>query len=345
MLKHQWAAALVLLALAGCGTSSPAATSSATQSGAAKPAVSTGTREKLRIGYSTLSASNYLAFVTKGAGLYEKYGIEPEMQFMSPATVTAAMVSGDVDVAYSSSANVPTSNLSGADLVAIGAVAQHPFFAIVARPGVAKVEDLNDKKVAVTQAGATTDVLLKQLIAQKKLTGVTVTYLPDATAQLAALQNGTVDAVVNSEPQTSMAIQQGAIVIYDQSKSGEKFVGVLLAVRRPYLTAHRELLKRFLMANLEGIHLMKTKPSEAAQYPGPYLKLNDNDVLLHSMEAQSRVTDDDLNIPLDAYQSVIDMTAVTVPGLAKLHPQDLVDLSLLDEIKASHFIENLNRAS
>ncbi len=342
MLKHLWAAALACLVLAACGgASQPPASSAAPQSTAAKPAASPAAKEKLRIGYSTLSASNYLAFVTKGAGLYEKYGIEPDMQFMSPATVTAAMVSGDVDIAYSSSANVPTSNLSGADLVAIGAVAQHPFFAIVGRPGIGSVADLSGKKVAVTQPGATSDVLLKQLMAQQGLTGITITYLPDATAQLAALQNGTVDALVNSEPQTSLAVQQGATVIYDQSKTGEKFVGVLLATRRPYLAAHRDLLKRFLMANLDGIHLMKTKPAEAAQYPGPYLKISDSQVLLHSMEAQGRVTDDDLNIPLDAYQSVIQMTAVTVPGLDKLQPKDLVDLSLLDEIKASGFLDKL----
>src|SRR5690349_2471254 len=89
-------AALVLAGavLAACGgaSASPSPTSSAAQpaaqASASKPAAAAP--EKLKIGYSTLTASNYLAFVTKGAGLYEKYGINADMQFMSPATVTAA---------------------------------------------------------------------------------------------------------------------------------------------------------------------------------------------------------------------------------------------------------------
>src|SRR5438105_4894111 len=97
------------LALAGCGqASAPAGSSSSTaaspspaaavskpappaSSGAApaKPGASSAVKDKLTVAYSTVSAVSTLAWVTKGAAFYDKYGLDATLQFVSPAALTA----------------------------------------------------------------------------------------------------------------------------------------------------------------------------------------------------------------------------------------------------------------
>src|SRR5690348_17846518 len=55
----------------------------------------------------------------------------------------------------------------------------------------------------------------------------------------------------SSEPFTSVAVSQGGKVIYDQSATKERAIQTPVTVKRGYLPAHRDALKRLLMANME----------------------------------------------------------------------------------------------
>jgi len=94
---------------------------------------------------------------------------------------------------------------------------------------------------------------------------------------------------------------------------------------------------------MEGIHLLKTKPTEAAPYAAEFLKNDDKAVVQKALEAVAQVTADDMNVPLEAVAEAIKTSAASLPEVAKLKPEDIVDTSLLDEIKASGFIDKLTK--
>jgi ABC-type nitrate/sulfonate/bicarbonate transport system substrate-binding protein len=188
------------------------------------------------------------------------------------------------------------------DLVMLAASAQGGIFSIEAMPGVNSITDLKGKTAAVTSAGSTTDLLLRQVLQQNKLVptqDVGITVIADNMATIAALTSHQVAAIVTGEPFTSIAVSQGAHVIYDQAKSGESAVQTPVTVKRSYIAGHRDILKRLLMANLEAIHMMKTDPAASARYIQPYLKVDDLSALQASVESSAKVIAPDMNIPMD----------------------------------------------
>jgi NitT/TauT family transport system substrate-binding protein len=330
-------------------SSAPSAAAPASSAAAANPAApspaASGARDKIAAAYSTVSSTSTVPYVTKGGGFFEKYGLDASLGFVSPPALTGALTSGkDVDLAYASAASVVTLDAQGGDLVMIGAPVQGGIFSVVANPGIGSIADLKGKTVAIMNIGGTGDLMLRQLLTQNKLvpnTDVTLVTIAEYPALIAALKNGQVQAGVFSEPFTSTAVNQGGKVIFDQAKEGGKPIQSPITTKRGYIASHRDLLKRFLMANMDAVHLMKTNPAEAARYTQPYLKIDDQQVLRQGVEHMNAITDMDLGIPLSDLGDSMKIAAGSVPAVAKLKPEDVVDLSLIEEIKASGFLDKL----
>jgi len=294
---------------------------------------------KLNASYTALSSTTALPWVAKGAGLFGKQGLDVTLSFLSPATLTAGLVSGSVDIGYGSPGSVAAADAHGGDLVILGATYEGSIFSIVARPGIAGLADLKGKKVGATQRGATTDFLIHQVAQQQGFgpNDLNVVYIPQQASQIPAMSTGALDAAVLTEPFTSAAVAQGGHVIYGpNTKGANKYVSMsVISVKRSYVPAHRDLLKRFLTANVQAVRFLKTQTGEAATYVAPYLKMDDVAVVRKSLEGSLGVMRDDLTPTMPGLQSVLTATATSDPAIAKLKPQDLVDLSIVDEIKAS----------
>jgi len=315
-------------------------------SGAASPAA-LGAKDHLRAGYVSVSAYSSLPTIIKSAGFFDKYNIDAALTFISPPALTAALTAGrDMDLGYGSAESAATVDAQGGDLVIIGAMQQGGIFKVSANPPIKTIADLRGKTVAITTKGATTDLLFRQLAQQNNLVpdkDVSIVSIPEQPAMVAALKAGQVAAAVMSEPATSMAVAQGATVIYDQSKTTDKAVQLPVLAKRGYVASNRDLLKRFLMANMEGIHFLKTRPADAAPYAAAFLKNDDKAVVQKALEAVSQVTADDMDVPIAALADAIKTSASTSPEVAKLKPEDLVDTSLLQEIKSSGFVDKLGK--
>ncbi len=284
-------------------------------------------------------------FVSKNAGLYDKYGLDVELTFAQPAILTTALNAGnDFDVGYASAANIPTINVKGGDLVMIGASTQVGIFNIIGTPGLKSIAELKGKKAAVTSAGSTTDLLLRKVLQDNGLTpekDVSIVVIAGDTTLVAALVSHQVDAIVNSEPFSSMAVAQGGALLYDQSTSGEPAIQTPLTVKRGYLPSHRDLLKRMLMANMEAIHMLKTDPDQAAKYSAKDMGVDDLALLSKSLKHVGEGMDRGMSMPPQAMTESLRIAAANVPEVAKLKPEDLIDPSLLNEIKASGFLDRL----
>ncbi|HLG72922.1 MAG TPA: ABC transporter substrate-binding protein [Chloroflexota bacterium] len=326
--------------------SAPAAASKPAGSAAASAAGKPGL-ETVHSGYVSVSAYSTVPTITKSLGFFEKHGIDAQLTFIAPAAMTAALLAGkDMDIGYGSGESTATVDAQGGDLVIVGALQQGGIFKISANPPVKSIPDLKGKTVAITSTGATTDLLLRQLLQQNNMVpnkDVTIVSIPDQPTMVAALKTGQVAAAVMSEPATTMAVAQGATVIYDQGKSGEKFDQLPVLVKRSYVAAHRDQVKRFLMATMEAVHMIKTQPAKAAPAAAAFLKNDDQAIVQKALEAVAQVSDDDLNVPVEAVAENIKTAAASLPDAAKLKPADIMDTSLLQEIKASGFIDSLGK--
>jgi ABC-type nitrate/sulfonate/bicarbonate transport system substrate-binding protein len=168
-------------------------------------------------------------------------------------------------------------------------------------------------------------------------------YIPEPPAQVAALASGAADAIMVSDPALSAALLAGGHAIYGPGSPvpSDYPSATAIAVKRSYLASNRDVVKRFLMANMESIHILKTNPDEAAKYTQSYLKVDDTKVLRQAMTDVANISPDDLIVSDRTLQIVLDATAETDPKVANVKPGDITDFSVIDEIKASHFLDTL----
>jgi NitT/TauT family transport system substrate-binding protein len=353
----------VALVLSACGgtaapVSSPApspkpsAAAPASVAASPKPSAAASAparKEPVRAAFLTFNSGGSLPWVAKGAGSFDKYGLDVSLTYIAPATLNQTLLAGkDLDVGYGSAANLVTLDAQGGDLVILGASIQGGLFTIVGGKGIAKIQDLKGKAAAMTTVGSTTDLVLRQVLQENGLTpnkDVNVIASGSETSTMvAALQSGQIAAGVFSEPYTSIVLSQGGTVLYDQAAAGAKAVQIPITVKKSFIAGHRDMLKRFLMANMDAIHFMKKNPAQAAEYTMQYVKLEDRAVLQRALESILKITEDDLSVPMDDLAQSIKIAAGTIPEAAKLRPEDLVDLSLLNEIKASGFLDRLKQS-
>src|SRR4051812_41505703 len=85
-------------AAAGSGTGGSGAGAAAGSSGAAAPATAIPI-EKVPVALSALSATMTPLWVAADAGIFRRYGIDPEFNQLSPAAASQALAAGSVPVA------------------------------------------------------------------------------------------------------------------------------------------------------------------------------------------------------------------------------------------------------
>jgi NitT/TauT family transport system substrate-binding protein len=339
------AAAQSSAAAASPASAKPAASAAASGSAAAKPNAAAAAKptsgNKLNAVYTTISGSSGPEWVADGEGLFAKQGVDVALQFLSPATLTAGIIGNSVDLGFGSPASVAAGVAQGADITIIGATYEGSTFSIMARPEIKNLQDLKGKKVAATQHGATTDFLIQRVAQQQgfKQGDINIVYIPDSAAMIPALSSGAIDAAVMSEPQTTVAANAGMHPVFSPDSQGASSFtsSSVLIVKKSSIPARRDAYERFIKACIEGVHIMKTQPDEALKYIMPKMKLDDPKVARSALDAIDKVLRDDFSVTPQGLQGVIDQTATAAPEVGKLKPQDISDMSLVEDIKASGF--------
>ena len=145
-----------------------------------------------------------------------KCGIKiDEKMFAKGLDVMQAIIAGELDVGATASEAAISGRAGGAPIIVVAGFAKGGA-RLVARPdaSVKGVKDLKGKKVGVTR-GAIQEVLLMALLQQAGLSAdsnpgkdVHIIYLPYADLNQ-ALMGKNIDAMMQSEPQSSQAINKG----------------------------------------------------------------------------------------------------------------------------------------
>jgi len=105
-----------------------------------------------------------------------------------------------------------------------------------------------------------------------------------------------------------------------------------------YIKTQREVLRRLLMAYLEGIYIFRTRPKtvySVLEEEGIKDPLIQKDIYDHALKNVREFPVPEAN----GIQSALD--SLTHPNAKTTKPSSLMDTSLLDEIKKSGFLDKL----
>jgi len=204
------------------------------------------------------------------AGLYEKHGLDVEMQLFSSGTeLIKAIVGGQLDAGVLGFTNGLSWLDKGADLKIVGG-AQMGFHGMLVQndSGISEVAQLKGKSVASQSQGSTADIVLNGVVFENAgLTreDLSMQYVSPAVA-IQSLAAGQVDGAFVFEPYSSIAqLTMPVEQIYEIGQEWP-FPCMVVIASGDLAKNQTETMHRMLDAQKEAIEMLANDPAKAASY-------------------------------------------------------------------------------
>jgi len=272
----------------------------------------------VRVGYfPNLTHSQALIGLARGdfaQSLGPQALIEP-MVFNAGPSVIEALFAGEIDLAYigpNPAINGFVRSQGEALRVIAGATSGGAAFIVRPEAGIASPDDLNGKRLATPQLGNTQDVALRSYLGQHQLLtteqGGTVQIIPTANPQILDLfRRGEIDGAWVPEPWgTRLLLEGGGELFFDERSlwpDGD-FTTALLIVRTEFLSAHPDLVQRWLQAHVNLTVWEESNPDEAKRLANEEIGRITSQALpqavLDGAWSRQRVTYDPLSATINA---------------------------------------------
>ncbi|MDP9130867.1 MAG: ABC transporter substrate-binding protein [Candidatus Binatota bacterium] len=233
--------------------------------------------QALRIAYTSIAVVYGPLWLTKEAGLFKKYHIEPEFIYIAGGPPSLqALIAGDVAISFTAAGATVAANLQGADVVLLGATIDSLPFELWSVPSINTPEQLKGSKLGVSRIGATTDFVARYLLKKWNLQpdkDVAIFQTGSGPQIFAAIKGGSVQSgVLSTGPETISAEAAGFVRLADVSTSGLVYPFGPFAARQAFLKTQPDLVTRFMKAYVEGIHRFKADKTAALAVLEKYTK-------------------------------------------------------------------------
>jgi ABC-type nitrate/sulfonate/bicarbonate transport system substrate-binding protein len=234
----------------------------------------------VRIGIEAPAGTNSHYFVTKQAGLFQKYGLNVELISFPGGTVgMQSLIAGDIQFATQDGVATLTANLRGANIYFVGGMINTFPFLILSRPEVKVPADLRGKKIVISRFGSSSDTAARAAVEKYGLKPDKDVFILQGGGQserFAALKAGVVDGAIVSPPLNLAGRQLGFNEVIDLSDSGVAYAHQLIVATKNFLDRNPDMTMRTLRALIEGLSLWKdpAKKPQVLKSIAQYLRLD-----------------------------------------------------------------------
>lgn len=301
--------------------------------------------KKIKIGYPAISYNQIHIWVAKEAGLFKKYGLDVEIIFFRGGQLAAqALVAGDPPIV--NIGTVVQAGLQGHDVVLIASSENAYNYSVVARPAIAKIEQLKGKRLGVSGFGSASHnaalILLRRFNLEPNR-DVAVVVAGATMERLAGLDSGRIDATVLTPSEIPRAKKQGLVEIYDMNELGLEVQGNGFATTRAFIKSSRETVKAALKGYVEAIYYINHNKEETRKIVAKYLRTTDADVLEATYAWFVKRVAKKPYPTLKGIQFLLDEFAGKTPQIKSARPEQFVDLNFLQELEKEGFFAEMGK--
>ncbi len=301
--------------------------------------------KEIRIIYSSITASQSVAWVAQEAGIYRKHGLDAQLVFISSGSkATSALIAGEAPILFSAGSPAISAALGGAKVkIIMGLLNVFPYY-LVASKGVSNVEQLRGKRIAISRFGSSGHAA--SILALRKFNlepgrDVALLQVGGGAERIAAMHSNAVQATLLTSPEELLAKKMGFRVLADLSQLGIPFLHSSVITRDDVLKQQPDLLANFARAVVEGISFLKNKPKETLKIFQKYFRTNDMEALQDSYDEYVRQIGRLPYADPKAVQTVLQTIGESQPAALKARPEQFLDHSILQKIENSGFVERL----
>jgi NitT/TauT family transport system substrate-binding protein len=303
---------------------------------------------KVRMAFTSLSAVMIPPWVAREAGIFNKHGLDVEV-IATPTGVEGmnALIAGELQFLQISGGTTASAALGGADVMIVGTTLDTLVQNLIARPEIERAAQLRGKSLGITRFGTSIDVGARIALRYFGLVpdkDVAIVQVGGMESMVAALQANRTQAGILSFPAITQALKLGHRVLLDVASLGIPYAFTGMTTRGRIIQEDTDLVRRYMMAQVEAIARAKRDKDLAMKVMGKYLRTSNPSSLSDAYE--SDVQKYMLKVPLPtaaAVRSVLDDLATRIPKARDADPHRFFDDSFVRQMQASGFIDALYR--
>ena len=307
-------------------------------------------QEKLRLGLSSIGATNGSIWAAEEKGLFRKHGVDVEVIFIGGggARVVSSLLAGDINFSVGGGEGSIRSQMRGAETVIASSTLTKGLQRILAKPEIKTYQDLKGRKIGITQFGSAAHLVLALMLKKWNMRPDQVQTLQvgSSPALLASLDKGGIDAAVLTLPTFFLAEDKGYRVVGDPMTMDIYYLQNTLESTRSFLRKNRDQALKFMRGYIEGIAYFKKNKKESLDIMGRKLRIQS------SQERDVRYLEMSYNLMTAAYsdvpypslravQSIVDKLAEEDPKVKERDVRSFVDDTLVKELEDSGFTKSL----
>ena len=298
---------------------------------------------KVNVASSGISPTQIVPYLAYEAGIFSRNGLEVSVIRTRADVAVMSLLAGDTTIIDVAGPIVIRSSLKGVDNVFIAAGAVTLNYWLMAAKAIRTAQDLKGKLVGVASLTGSTMVATRYALAKLSLNpdrDIKTIQIGGTPDRLTALRTGRIQATLLSPPTSLAAQKEGFNLLADVA--GFLFQDNGPVTTRKFIKEHPDIVRRYVKAQVEAVHLMKTNREMWIKVLGKYVKV-DRDILEKSYEVS---TTEDLfprkQYPsLDAIKASLDQIAEDEPRAKNLKPESFADTSFIGELDKSGYIDGL----
>ncbi len=301
-------------------------------------------RTRLRVAVSTATPHNTPLWVARDKKIFDKYGLDTELVFVSGGALVAQMLAaGEIDVAAGAPAALVNLIAAGQQIVAFLGLSNTSPFTLVTQSTIKTAGDLKGKRIGTARFGGSSHV--SALIALEHL-GLSLQGDPIILLQtgldperVAALEAKGLDGAMLQRIATKVMIGRGYNPLLNLSRAKIPYQNTVLAARRDFVTRRPQIGENFTRAVLEGYAYTFNKDNKSAvkEILAKNLRLaKPDDAEDFYLEAQEEL--DRKPYPtVEGRKTVIKYMAQQNPKVASVRAEETIDTSWLKKLDNEGF--------
>src|SRR5215469_4286349 len=244
---------------------------------------------------------------------------------------------------FGSDLGVTTAILQGASLTRVGVTTNTLGYSMVTQPSIKTLRDLKGKIIGITPGRDAAYARVVKLLRDNGMdASKDVTFLSvgdgGPAARVAALSAGVIHATMFTPPSDLISERAGMKVL---TKIDVPNVGAGINATAAYLQKNRPMSVRFLKGYMEGIQYLKSHKDESLKIFSRYVRNSGLTIIANLYEEITTRVEPGLRPRPEAVRALLDLAALDYPQAQKLTEKDNWDLSLIDEIQRSGFLDQL----
>jgi NitT/TauT family transport system substrate-binding protein len=301
--------------------------------------------EKMTVAYATLGPALSPGWVTSDKGIWRKHGLDVDLVYLGGGSRSVpALLSGSIQLFFGSDTAAYVAAIQGAKIVKLGVTMNTLGYFLMTSPDIRSIADLKGKVLGI---GLGRDLPYAHLTRILRDNGID----PKTDVKLLPLGGGPggyISALKAGRVQGSLLIPPNHLVA---EKAGLKALTKIdvptlaggLNTSQPFLEKNRDTFIRFVKGYLEGIQYMTTNKNESLKTFAKYLQNSDPTVNAYLYDDITSRIEKDLRPTREAIRYMLDLIVLDLPQAQRVSDKDFWDLSLLDEIQKSGFIDQLQK--